>query len=507
MPRTERYRTNLNCGSCVAKIKPYLDAEPSITRWSAETASPDRVLTVEGDGPLMDVTQRAVGQAGFRILGAVEPTMPVSAAPAPDPTPTTYYPLLLLLGFLVGAVALAEVRFGSFEWERAMALFMGGFFLAFSFFKLLDLRGFADTYRMYDVVAGWLPAYAYVYPFIELALGAAYVSGVWPVATSVATVVVMGVGIVGVVRSLLSKRKVRCACLGTVFNLPMSTVTLVEDGVMLVMAAVMLATGPHGAAMPAADHHPAQAAPARGHAHSHDHSESSPPAAASTLRVLAPSSVEVGTPTLLRLVAAGPGGVAVREFEVTHEEKVHLIVVRDGLDTFAHLHPQVGADGELTVEYRFPAAGRYRLYADFRPKGGAPTVVTATLEVAGHAHPAPPLAPTVPGRVTGDTLAAAVSVEYPDSEPATVRFRLMDLAGAPVEDLRPYLGAAGHLVVLSRDGEQFVHAHPVETGATSHPTFLVHFPGAGLYKGWAQFQRGNSIQTLPFVIDVPPRSK
>ncbi|MGC4002218.1 MAG: hypothetical protein QM811_03360 [Pirellulales bacterium] len=122
-----------------------------------------------------------------------------------------------------------------------MRHFMGGFFVAFAFFKLLDLRGFADAYRMYDVVAERSPAYGFVYPFLELGLGIAYLADVAPTATNVATILLMGVGAIGVVRSLLRKQTIRCACLGTVFNLPMSTVTLIEDGGMLAMAATMLA--------------------------------------------------------------------------------------------------------------------------------------------------------------------------------------------------------------------------------------------------------------------------
>jgi hypothetical protein len=142
-------------------------------------------------------------------------------------------------------VALAEVRAGSFVWDRAMGNFMGAFFIAFSFFKLLDLRGFADSYSMYDVVARRVPAYGYVYPFIELLLGVAYVTGFQPFTTNLATLVVMGVSSIGVIQSLVNKQKIRCACLGTVFNLPMSTVTLVEDGLMIAMAAVAIFAGGH----------------------------------------------------------------------------------------------------------------------------------------------------------------------------------------------------------------------------------------------------------------------
>ena len=83
-------------------------------------------------------------------------------------------------------------------------------------------------------------AYALAYPFIELALGVAYLASLWPVATNAVTLAVMVVGTAGVVQSLLARRKIRCACLGAVFNLPMSTVTILEDVLMAGMAAFML---------------------------------------------------------------------------------------------------------------------------------------------------------------------------------------------------------------------------------------------------------------------------
>lgn len=79
-----------------------------------------------------------------------------------------------------------------------------------------------------------------MYPFIELVLGAAYIAGIQPTAVNLTTLVVMSISSIGVVQSVLQKRRIRCACLGTVFNLPMSTVTLVEDGLMIVMAAAAL---------------------------------------------------------------------------------------------------------------------------------------------------------------------------------------------------------------------------------------------------------------------------
>ncbi len=98
-----------------------------------------------------------------------------------------------------------------------------------------------DSFQTYDILARPVRAYAFAYPFIELGLGVAYLTGFAPIATNLFTLVVMLVGIVGVSQALLQKRRIQCACLGTVFNLPMSKVTFIEDGVMAVMAAAMLA--------------------------------------------------------------------------------------------------------------------------------------------------------------------------------------------------------------------------------------------------------------------------
>lgn len=115
---------------------------------------------------------------------------------------------------------------------------MAGFFLVFSFFKLLNLTAFADSYQMYDIVAKRSRAYALGYPFVELRL--AYLTDFQPQLTNVVTLIVMGVSTIGVLQSILSKKKIRCACLGAVFNLPMSVVTLIEDLLMVEMAAAML---------------------------------------------------------------------------------------------------------------------------------------------------------------------------------------------------------------------------------------------------------------------------
>lgn len=231
-----RYQTDLHCGACVAKVRPLLDAAPDVSRWAADTGASPAVLTIEGDGITAERVGALLRPAGYRVLGEEERAPPSGEREKP----TSYYPLLLVLAYIVGAVAVAEAASGGFDAMRAMGRFMAGFFLVFSFFKLLDLRAFADVYASYDVVAARWRGYGYLYPFIELGLGVAYLANLAPLATNAVTLVVMAVSAVGVVKALVAKRKIRCACLGTGFNLPMSVVTLIEDGLMLLMAAGML---------------------------------------------------------------------------------------------------------------------------------------------------------------------------------------------------------------------------------------------------------------------------
>src|SRR6185436_9782917 len=127
-----------------------------------------------------------------------------------------------------------------FDWMKVMNTFMAGFFLAFSFFKMLDLDSFAESYAMYDVIARKIKSWGYVYAFAELGLGLAYASGFQPMITNIITLVLMSVSIVGVLQSVLNKRKIRCACLGAVFNLPMTTITIIEDALMIGMSMLMI---------------------------------------------------------------------------------------------------------------------------------------------------------------------------------------------------------------------------------------------------------------------------
>jgi copper chaperone CopZ len=152
----------------------------------------------------------------------------------------TYRPVILLFTYITGITLIIEFSNGGFEPMRWMNHFMAGFFLAFSFFKLLNLKAFAESYAMYDIIAKRWNGWGYVYATLELALGIAYLTYFEPLITNIATFVIMFVSIIGVIQTVMNRKRIKCACLGAVFDLPMSTVTIIEDAVMIAMSGAMI---------------------------------------------------------------------------------------------------------------------------------------------------------------------------------------------------------------------------------------------------------------------------
>jgi hypothetical protein len=229
-----------------------------------------------------------------------------------------------------------------------------------------------------------------------------------------------------------------------------------------------------------------------------DHGSEEPPM---LLVQTEPEEVKAGQPATLRLMIHDPGGAMLKGFDTVHEQKVHLIIVREGLDQFAHIHPEIDPDGNMTTVFTFPSGGKYRLYADHKPSGQDQATAIAELNVAGEIPPAPELIPNTPGNITGDLLNAHVSVENAKmSGTASIVFTLTDSSDTAVADLQPYMGAMGHLVVISADGKQYVHAHPSEEKTTDGTVeFETHLVMPGIYKGWGQFQRGGKVHVVAFV--------
>ncbi|WP_343909396.1 heavy-metal-associated domain-containing protein [Aquimarina litoralis] len=148
------------------------------------------------------------------------------------------FPLFLILGYITMASVLLNYK--QWDTDNFMMDFMGLFYIVFSFFKLLDLSGFAKSFAMYDPLANKLSSYAWIYPFIEIGLGLMFLMRFnIPIALLV-TIVVLGITTFGVTKVLMDKKSIQCACLGTALKLPMTKATFIENAIMLVMAFIML---------------------------------------------------------------------------------------------------------------------------------------------------------------------------------------------------------------------------------------------------------------------------
>ncbi len=218
--------------------------------------------------------------------------------------------------------------------------------------------------------------------------------------------------------------------------------------------------------------------------------------------------ITAGVPTTLAFTITDPKGAPVRDLEVVHEKLVHLLITSADLSWFAHEHPERGALGDFELVMTFPAPGRYTLFHDFTPPRVGMQVVPVELTVAGTAPPAVPLVVDADRAKTVDGFTARLAPSRP-----LVAGRNLSLVvslqrdGTPVTDLEPFLGAMGHLIIVSADRERFVHSHPVEPKNAPPQrgpdvSFQARFPTPGTYKAWAQFQRQGNVLTIPFTMEV-----
>ncbi len=232
----------MHCGGCVTRITKSLSGFADKVQVTLDP--PHAVLRGVHSDASLEVMQIALAGAGKYTM---VPALPVFGgnsyadigAGANDGFFSTYKPLLLIMSFLVGVTWLVHAQTPNRQWHEWMLDFMAGFFLVFSFFKLLNLSGFVQAYRGYDLIAARSAAYAAVYPFIELALGAAYLVRWQPQITSGATLVLMLVSATGVWNALRNRQLVECASLGTMFKLPLSNLALIENLGIASMAALL----------------------------------------------------------------------------------------------------------------------------------------------------------------------------------------------------------------------------------------------------------------------------
>ncbi|MGH1336400.1 MAG: heavy-metal-associated domain-containing protein [Aureispira sp.] len=233
----------MTCNGCLNRVKSTLLELETIEEVTIDLPSGQTVVRQKTDIPI-DTLKAVLGDKYNITLEETPPSITREQFIEKNTTEkfswAVYKPLLLIVLYILGTCIAVQYPFENFSGGLLMRHFMAGFFLVFSFFKMLNLSGFANSYAQYDLVAArWRP-WGLIYPFVELALGVLYLTNSFPFYTNWITIVVLGVSTLGVIKSNLDKKKIKCACLGDVFNLPMSTVTIVEDVTMVAMAAFML---------------------------------------------------------------------------------------------------------------------------------------------------------------------------------------------------------------------------------------------------------------------------
>jgi hypothetical protein len=246
-----------------------------------------------------------------------------------------------------------------------------------------------------------------------------------------------------------------------------------------------------------------------------------------------PSEISAGTPATLVFTVKDRQGAIVKDLSIVHEKPMHLLIVSRDLAEFYHVHPEVSADGSYRVRHTFPNGGEYKLYADFTPQESTQVVKRIDVKVNGAERAKVGLEPDAKLEKTVDGLRVVMKpdAEIVAGQELMLNFQAFDAAtDQPATDLQNYLGELAHFVIISEDMRDFVHAHPMSKGehnqvgkmddhsadghqhstmegVTTKPSrseVAAHtaFPRAGLYKIWAQFQRGGRVITAPFVVSV-----
>ncbi|QXP59468.1 heavy-metal-associated domain-containing protein [Olleya sp. HaHaR_3_96] len=231
--------TGMTCNGCKASVEKALQSIKQVTDVSVNLEQAEATIHCSQLIPI-DQLQGALSDK-FKIQDRQKAKHRSAASGAINNQKSEWkqlFPLFLIFGYISAAAIILNYK--PWDGSGVMLDFMGLFYIVFSFFKLLDLKGFPESFKMYDPLAKAIPGYGFVYPFIELALGLLFLTRVQLPLALIATIVILGVTTIGVSKTLLSKKTIQCACLGTALKLPMTKATFIENTIMLIMAVWML---------------------------------------------------------------------------------------------------------------------------------------------------------------------------------------------------------------------------------------------------------------------------
>lgn len=234
-----------------------------------------------------------------------------------------------------------------------------------------------------------------------------------------------------------------------------------------------------------------------------------------------PPLVQAGEPARLIFKVLHPGtGAAVTNFELVHDKPYHLFVVSQNMEFFEHIHPEQGEDGSWWIDVTLPRAGQYTVLSDFAPQGASSQFIARPLITAGYegdlVADGARLVPDAAASKTVGNLTATVRYDPVPMLAAVHSHITVTLTNAgtntPVNELQAYLGAFGHMLIMSEDMIQSVHLHPLEnlpTGVDPEtvrggPSVIFEglLPRPGRYRAWTQFRYRDKIHTFPFTFEV-----
>ncbi|WP_336070770.1 MauE/DoxX family redox-associated membrane protein [Mesoflavibacter sp. CH_XMU1404-2] len=234
--------TGMTCNGCKASVEKSLNAldavnevKVNLEKGEAEITMSSHVSTEKLQNALSDKYTITEKQEKNVFASSNMSSMPMEENKSKL---QQLKPLLLIIFYIASASILLHYK--DWAWSAFMLDFMGLFYIVFSFFKMLDLKGFPESFSMYDPLAKRLPVYGWIYPFIETALGLMFLMRFEVEIALIITLVILGITTIGVTKTLLDKKSIRCACLGTALKLPMTEATFIENAIMIIMAILML---------------------------------------------------------------------------------------------------------------------------------------------------------------------------------------------------------------------------------------------------------------------------
>ena len=232
--------TGMTCSSCKASIESSLNHLDQVKSCNANIKLGELTLILNNDIDLKSL-QNSIPKKYF-INEEISSSDRLSEIKSDSTNKKSKIeqlkPLFLILFYITSASILLNFR--DWNWNNFMLDFMGLFFLIFSFFKMLDLKGFPVSFKMYDPLAKVIPVYGFLYPFVETVLGIMFLMRIQIIFALIVSLIILLVTTVGVTKTLLSKKIVQCACLGTHLKLPMTEATLIENIIMLSMSIIMI---------------------------------------------------------------------------------------------------------------------------------------------------------------------------------------------------------------------------------------------------------------------------